>query len=114
MAKSEEGRAKGDGMRWQRERLWKFISARTWPLCQQDCVSGEIPASVSLWGWEPEADGDGIATMAKFLLHAGKSIWFPLCECQTGLEGEGWDKEYEENTLYAEIIVLIIAILSQS
>lgn len=73
MAKSEEERAKADDMRRQREKPWKLVSAWTWPLCQQDCVSGEVPAGVSLWdwGWEPEAGGDGIAEEAEFLLRLG-------------------------------------------
>lgn len=73
MAKSEEGRAKAGGRRQQRERPWKLVSTWTWPLCQQDCVSREVPASVLLWGWswEPEAGGDGIAAKAEFLLRPG-------------------------------------------
>lgn len=39
---------------------------------------------------------------------------FPSCGCQTGLQGQGRGKEYKNPTLYAEIILLIIPILSQS
>lgn len=84
MAKSEVGRAKADDMRQQCERLWKFVSAQTWPLCQQDCVSEEIPASVSLWGWEPETGRDGIATMAEFLLCVGNPYDFPYVNAKLG------------------------------
>lgn len=85
VAKSEEERAKADDMRWQHDRPWKLVVAWIWPLCQQDCVSGEIPASVLLLGWELEAGGDGIAVKAAFLLRPGNLYnSFPYVSAKLG------------------------------
>lgn len=86
-AGSEEERAKAGDMRQQCERPWKLVSAWTWPLCQQDCVRGEAPASVLLWGWgwEPEPGGEGITAKAESLLRLGEPYNdFPYVNAKLG------------------------------
>lgn len=106
MAKSEEERAKAA---WEALEVGVGLDLGSVSrLCKQG-------SSRQGWEWrlagmqERHRSAGGASLMDRKCVQ-----WFPSYECQTRLQRQGRGKEYKTPTLYAEIILLIIAILSHN